>query len=124
MDYQERQDDWVEKNNIKVGDKVRVLRKANDFEGGWYNIWNSGMDEFIGQESVITMISSIFLGIKLRCLRQTLYYSFPYSVLKKVSEQPQPQKNDLCPRCSATLTRVRSYTYNEEIDKCPACGWC
>lgn len=24
---------------IKVGDRVRVIRKAEDFESGWQNIW-------------------------------------------------------------------------------------
>ncbi len=34
---------------FKKGEMVRVLRKAKDFENGWYNTWiRRGMDKSVG----------------------------------------------------------------------------
>lgn len=36
-------------SGLKVGDKVRVLRKAKDHEMGWVNSWMEGMDKNVGR---------------------------------------------------------------------------
>ena len=34
---------------FKVGDKVKVLRKAKDHEGDWVDTWNADMDTSVGK---------------------------------------------------------------------------
>jgi hypothetical protein len=58
VDWRGRKD-WYELNkayktlgkaaNFKVGDKVRILRKAEDFELGWEWSWSSEKDKFVGK---------------------------------------------------------------------------
>ena len=42
-------------SGIKVGDKVKVLRKADNYEMGWQMPWDVKMDEFIGKECIVTI---------------------------------------------------------------------
>ena len=122
-------EDWIRENNIKVGDKVRVVREPDPIEFSW---WIEAMDECVGLELGVGDLGLLERddditeeSVFLKYTKDPFYsgFWFPHFVLEKVSEQ-QPQKTDMCPRCSATLTRVMSYAYNVEIDKCPACGWC
>ena len=48
-DYVRRQDNWVETNNVKNGDLVRILRIAKDDEMGWDNVWEYKMSDSVGQ---------------------------------------------------------------------------
>ena len=81
------------KYGLKVGDKVRALRKAE----GEYVFWVSDMDAFVGKTGEIRGKNGggdfeVFCeGLKSR-------YWFPYFVLEKVEEsetpkQPEPMKS-------------------------------
>ena len=41
-------------SGIKVGDIVKVVRRAESFENGWNDVWEQSMDEAIGQISTVT----------------------------------------------------------------------
>lgn len=41
-------------SGLKVGDRVRVLRAAEDEEGGWDNTWPPEMDDYVGKCGTIT----------------------------------------------------------------------
>ena len=41
---------------VKVGDTVRVIRKAKDNEGDWQEGWGLNMDKSIGKSLTITCI--------------------------------------------------------------------
>ena len=82
--YAERQDEWVETNNIKIGDKVRVTRTATDHENGWSNIWScSEMDKAVNKVYEIVDINGRN-GIRLNIGDYCCW--FPYFVLEKVEE--------------------------------------
>ena len=119
MDYKTKQNQWIKENNIKVGDKVKIVRSAMSYEYGWENVWISIMDKYIGK--VFTIEPESYTGNRGIMLGDAKHY-FPWFVLEPVNKIEE--KSCKCPRCSATLTRVMSYVYNVEIDKCPACGWC
>lgn len=38
------------KSGIKVGDKVRVIRKAEDYEDDWDNTWEYEMDSLLNEK--------------------------------------------------------------------------
>lgn len=42
-----------ELGKLKIGDKVRVARKASGFSNGWHADWNNDMDQTIGQVGTI-----------------------------------------------------------------------
>jgi predicted RNA-binding Zn-ribbon protein involved in translation (DUF1610 family) len=125
MDYINLQSEWIRNNNLKIGSKVKVVKTAASFEYGWGNDWVLRMDRFVGKVYPIYHFSGS-AGITLDDDEENLSFDFPYFVLEPVDSVQVEVKSckHECPRCSATLTRVRSYVYNVEIDKCPACGWC
>ena len=80
MNYIKEQEKWIKENNIKIGDKVIVTRKAESYENGWNDPWIGEMDEFIGKEcEIIKYLYSISIEYK------KFKYNFPYFVLKKAS---------------------------------------
>lgn len=90
--YEERQAEWVKANNIKDGDKVKVIRKAvKDYENGWGGtcnvpVMNSAVDK------VFKIVNLHYKkGILLRIGID--YYWFPYFVLEKV-EKPEFKVGD------------------------------
>ena len=82
--YEERQAEWVKANNIKVGDKVKVIRKCETEENGWGWTWNIHvMDSAV--DKVFKIVNSHYQkGILLRIGIDDCW--FPYFVLEKVEE--------------------------------------
>lgn len=82
--YEERQAEWVKANNIKDGDKVRVIRKAKTNENGWGDVWDCEyMDPSVNKVLEVVETKGI-AGISLDCGRVNC--CFPYFVLEKVEE--------------------------------------
>lgn len=87
-----------EASGIKVGDTVRVLRKAADYEMGWGNKWvDDRMDNYIGRECRVTNVvgdRGILLEDK---------WAFPFFVLEKTNrfieinghKVPEPEQKAL-----------------------------
>ena len=73
-----------EASGIKIGDTVKVLRKAKRNEMGWGTTWNSGaMDKFIGKELVVTGFGSrVENGFMLDD-----EFVYPFFVLEKVKDR-------------------------------------
>lgn len=100
MNYIEAQ----EASGLKIGDIVKVVRKAKDGEKGWDNSW---IDDrmFIGDVGVIKSIDNE--GITIFNNR----YKFPYFVLEKVTkEEPKVYKYIL------TLTSEGGIVNLERLD--------
>lgn len=70
-------------SKLKVGDVVKITRKAEDGENGWDNTWVEEMDIFVGKNGVVVDIPSDE-GVKVYCLEAGDYYLFPKFVLKKI----------------------------------------
>lgn len=66
-------------SGFKVGDKVKVLRSAEDFENGWDEEWVSRMDSSIGTEDVICADFGKN-GFELKYAG----FNYPYFVLEKI----------------------------------------
>jgi hypothetical protein len=72
---------WHEKSGIKVGDIVRVLRKAQDEEMGWALAWLGTMDETVGQIFIVEEDD------KVEGFGLSNNWNYPYFVLEKVEEK-------------------------------------
>ena len=71
--------------DFKVGDRVKVLRKAKSFESGWQETWSAEIkDKFVGETFKITQINN--WGISLRYGEGALAWHFPYFILEKIEE--------------------------------------
>ena len=69
-------------SGLKVGDKVKVTRKAEDYENGWGDIWDDeSMDDSVGKVFEITSDAQYGGGF----LLNSNWY--PYFVLEKVEEE-------------------------------------
>jgi hypothetical protein len=65
---------------IKVGDRVKILRKAKSSEMGWNQVWDPLMDREIGKEAKVTRIcpyNGILAG-----------HYYPFFVLEKLEKLP------------------------------------
>jgi len=77
-------------SGIKVGDRVKVLRRAKSFEMGWSEVWNSDMDATIGKEYTVTEVQPRTIGL-------SCGWFFPFFVLEKLSPLSRltPKHGDL-----------------------------
>ena len=83
--YKERQAEWIKENNLKPGDKVRILRKTEDYENGWQNGWTHSMEGSIGE--ICTVIEDCGCdGIEVKSSQGT--WGYPYFVLEKAEDKP------------------------------------
>jgi len=69
-------------SGLKVGDSVKVVRKAEDYEMGWVCCWVDEMDNYIGKTLEITSNSEGY-----GWLLEDKFY-FPTFVLQKVDPAP------------------------------------
>ncbi len=81
--YSERQDEWIADNGVQVGTKVRITRKAGDYEYGWGTIWGPSMDDFVGK---IGEVREIGYNIGLQLKFESTSFWLPYFVLEVVKE--------------------------------------
>lgn len=84
--YEERQREC----GLKVGDKVKILRKVVSFEDGWDNYWSEGADTWVGKTGVIIGDSKV-VGLKVFLEEEDEWWCFPYFVLEKVEDKETPK---------------------------------
>lgn len=83
--YGERQAEWVKKNDLKIGDNVRLIRRAESVEDGWPNVWPDKVDRWIGK---ILKVKEISCGnISCYDFETNDWFNFPYFVLEKIMER-------------------------------------
>lgn len=82
--YIERQDEWIKKNDLKIGDKVRLIRKAESVEDGWPNVWPCAADGWIG--NILRVMDIDSQNIVCYNPDSDAWFGFPYFVLEKVME--------------------------------------
>lgn len=70
-------------SGLKVGDRVRVLRAAEDEEGGWDNVWAPEMDDWVGTVGEISEDKGD-AGFRVDAMGD--FWDFPYFVLEKVED--------------------------------------
>lgn len=96
LTYEEAQ----ELSGLKVGDWVKITRKAKDGENGWENNWLLPADENINKIGIIRNIHGN-KGIEVFASNginntDTIGYKYPFFVLEKVptpEQKPEPEKN-------------------------------
>ena len=82
--YLEAQNKFIKITNLKVGDEVKILRKANNYELGWYNTWTHEMSDLVFCICSVCGICS--QGIHLQRQNSERIWAFPFFVLEKVEE--------------------------------------
>ena len=107
--YEERQAEC----GLKVGDKVKILRKVVDYEDGWGNSWPEDADTWVGKTGEI-IGDGKGSGFKVSLEEENGYWFFPYFVLEKVEEnetpkQPGPRKPE-----EKKLTSYSVFTINDQ----------
>lgn len=71
---------------LKVGDTVKIFRKAEDNEDGWGNIWPEDADTWVGKTGKIVGDGEGG-GFKVFYEEENDCCYFPYFVLEKVEEK-------------------------------------
>ena len=80
--YEERQ----AKCGLKVGDFVKILRKAKDGENGWDSYWPKDADTWVGKTGKI-IEDGKSSGFMVFCEEEDDWWFFPYFILKNVEEK-------------------------------------
>ena len=78
--YDKLQELWVEKTDLKVGDKVKILKKFEDNELKSFTDWSPEMSETIGEVGEV-------VGIYIHSIRVDFGdddWVYPFTVLEKV----------------------------------------
>ena len=88
--YEKLQAEWVKKHDIKVGDRVRLIRAASGGEDAWPNVWPSAADGWVGNILRVKDIDD--LNIKCYNPDSDDWFGFPYFVLEKVMEHKDKDK--------------------------------
>jgi hypothetical protein len=86
LSYAERQAKWVKEVGLKVGDKVKVVRKNVGNENGYActGWWNHGKKEQVGKVSVVVEINRSYICLKCKEAGVDSGNFFPYFILEKV----------------------------------------
>ena len=103
--YEERQREC----GLKVGDKVKILRKAVSFEDGWDNFWSEGADTWVGKTGVIIGDSKV-VGLKVFLEEEDDWWYFPYFVLEKVEDNETPKHVEPVKQEEKKLTNYKVFT--------------
>lgn len=106
--YKERQREC----GLKVGDEVKILRKAEDDEDGWGNCWIPKMSRCVGGIGVVEDTHERS-GIFVKMDEETSYW-FPYFVLEKVEVNETPKHVDSVKQEEKKLTNYSVFTTNAE----------
>jgi len=96
MNYAERQRKWMKENNVHVGDKVKVVRKADDYEDGWGDSWVEKMDEMFGGVYEIVENDDVIGeedGLLLK-FNKDLDFHLPYFCLEVVGDKIEQTKDN------------------------------
>jgi len=100
-------------SGLKVGDKVRILRKAKDYENGWDNSWAHPMNRSIGQIDTIISVHDN-TGIQLK----SDGYDYPFFVLRKVQLEPtKVLRNGKWVKSMNSIKDINDYEYLDHDDK-------
>lgn len=84
---------------IKIGDKVKVVRKVKK-ENGWDNSWVQDMDKFVGKSGVVESIEDWGVNINFTHNAHVVDFSFPVGSLELIKDK---QCDDEC-NCSVSKT--------------------
>lgn len=116
LSYAERASKWIEENDLKVGDYVRVTRKAKSNEKEWSDSWSVYMDYYIGKtvrvDSIGKEYGTIFLSL------DNSLYNFPYFVLEKVENPkyvPFTSMEELASAYEETMQGYDVYTFIDNL---------
>ena len=114
--YIELANKWIEDNDLKVGDYVRVTRKAKSNEKEWSDSWSVYMDYYIGKTVCVDSIGkeygTIFLSL------DNSLYNFPYFVLEKVENPecvPFTSMEELASTYEETMQGYDIYTFIDNL---------
>ena len=94
---------------LKVGDKVKILRKAEDYEDGWDNVWPEGADTWVGKTGVIKG-NGMLIGFKVFLEEENDWWFFPYFILEKVEDNETSKHVEPVKQEEKKLTNYKVFT--------------
>jgi hypothetical protein len=91
---------------LKVGDHVKVTRKAKDKESGWNNSWHDDMHRYVGKTAIIIADHGIS-GFRCALSGDRSGWGFPFFILEKVATKIRPFENaaEFHPHCEKWISR-------------------
>lgn len=113
-DYYKELNRWIKANDLKVGDKVRLLRSPTleDMEG-WGCDWEEWCDEYVGKALTVAEFDDGDNDIEVRVETGATMY-VPYTVLEKVERSAHETLADVHAALDAMGIKVMSVESNDD----------
>lgn len=86
MKYLTPHETALKRLNLKKGDKVKVISKAESYKLGWDDAWVPPMDRFVNRICEVDKIDNFAIGVRIKHPEQNWFYWFPAFCLEKVRE--------------------------------------
>lgn len=81
---------------LEVGDYVRVIRKADNREAGWGDVWIARMDNTVGMVGKAVKVSSVGIHVSFASPINEVWI-FPYFVLEKTDKPEEKPEHKFMP---------------------------
>ena len=104
-------------SGFKKGDRVKVLRKALDYEDGWNLFWNPLMDDLVNRDDGYIIYDYEDRGFNVAFKGRGKGTVFPYFVLERVIVTAQIRRKDALEQYRRELKYPR-YTESDVINIC------
>jgi hypothetical protein len=76
----------LDRLKLQVGDKVKVLEKAESFKRGWSTCWLHNMDKTVGETGIITSISYDGISVKRGLCGIAYYTAYVLEVVERAKD--------------------------------------
>jgi len=84
--YKKAQDIWVQKNDVKIGDEVLVVKRIDMHDDNWICYWsNEMMTPTINEKGVVERIENFGIGINFDNEKVQTHCVYHYKSLKKIN---------------------------------------
>lgn len=88
--YMEAQNEWIEENNVNIGDTVKITHSVKSHTMGWNNTWIDVMDQYVNNNLYVEDIS-ISRGVDAG-IRLSNRFRYPFFVLEIVQRKEPKSK--------------------------------
>ena len=83
----ETHEEALERLQLQIGDKVKIIEKAESYKRGWNTCWINTMDKSVGQTGIITSISYDGISVKTGNFGSAYYPAYILEIVSRATDK-------------------------------------